>query len=315
MSTNWFNKRASCPACVSNKFDIIYKCRYTDDPVSSYLVDTYTAVGMVEFKYLDDAIYVLCECRDCGMIFQQDIPNDSLMERLYESWIDPQTVFEKLHLQKGLDYYTYCAQEIMQIIAYFDRKPSSLRILDFGMGWGRWTMMAKAFGCETYGTELSPTRIEHARTNGIQIISWEEIPNIQFDFINTEQVFEHLPEPLETLRHLKQALKPGGLLKISVPNTNDIDRRLKIMDWTAPKRSRNSLNPVAPLEHINTFRRSSLLRMAEEAGMVEALIPLRIQYSYLSDFGSLKTTLRNLLRPFYRNVLKKQNYIFLRNNL
>jgi 2-polyprenyl-3-methyl-5-hydroxy-6-metoxy-1,4-benzoquinol methylase len=314
MSQSWFDMRTHCPACASDKFDTIYRCRYTEDPVRSYLVDYYTPVGLVEFKYLESAEYILCECSGCGLIFQRDIPNDSLMERLYEKWIDPQTVFRENHLQKNLDHYAYCAQEIMQVIAYFGRKPSSLRLLDFGMGWGRWALMAKAFGCVTCGTELSPSRIKHARANGIRIISWEEIPNFQFDFINTEQVFEHLSKPLETLSYLNKALNPGGMIKISVPNTHDIDRRLEIMDWKAPRSSRNSLNPIAPLEHINTFRRSSLLRMAEESGMAEVFIPLKIQYKHLTDFGSLQTTIKSFLQPIYRNLLKKQNYVFLRNN-
>lgn len=67
-------------------------------------------------------------------------------------------------------------------------------------------------------------------------MSWEEIPQHQFDFINTEQVFEHIPKPLETLRYLKKALKTNGVLKISVPTANDIEQRLEIMDWKIPKR-------------------------------------------------------------------------------
>jgi SAM-dependent methyltransferase len=90
------------------------------------------------------------------------------------------------------------------------------------------------------------------------VITWDDIPKYRFDFINTEQVFEHIPEPLETLRHLIKSLETNGIIKISVPTANDVDRRLKIMDWEAPIDSRNSLDPVTPLEHINYFKRSSI---------------------------------------------------------
>jgi 2-polyprenyl-3-methyl-5-hydroxy-6-metoxy-1,4-benzoquinol methylase len=279
-------------------------------------VDFYQPQGMVEFEYLNEASYILCECDLCGLIFQRDIPNDILMERLYEHWIDPQKVFSQFQTQDNLGYYACYAEEIMQIIAYFETtasSSSSLCFFDFGMGWGQWALMAKAFGCDSYGTELSLERIEYAKTNGIEIIKWEEIPQHSFDFINTEQVFEHISEPLQALRHLKTALKSQGLIKISVPNGNDIERRLKIMDWKAPKDSRNSLNPVAPLEHINCFRRASLIKMANEAGMEEVSIPIMVQYKYMTDWSSPKRIAKNILRPIYRNLLKKQNYVFLRN--
>ncbi|MFC1559022.1 class I SAM-dependent methyltransferase [Gemmatimonadota bacterium] len=280
--------------------------------MKDYLIDFYSPQGGVEFEYLDGAVYALCECDGCGLIFQRDIPNETLMERLYEFWIDSKKVFSLHQKQDGLRYYSSYAQEIMQIISYFNAVPSSLCFFDYGMGWGNWALMAKAFGCESYGTELSKDRIEYALSNGIKVIKWDAIPQHSFDFINTEQVFEHIPEPLKTLHHLKTALKTGGLIKISVPTANDIDRLLNIMDWKSPKGSRNSLNPVAPLEHINYFRRSSLVEMAEEAGMEEVYIPMVNQYSYTTDWVGMKRIAKNILFPIYRNLLKKQNYVFLR---
>ena len=131
----------------------------------------------------------------------------------------------------------------MQIISWFKKAPSSLKFFDFGMGWGEWALMAKAFGCRSYGAELSNICIEYAKANGINIVSWDEIPQSQFDFINTEQVFEHISNPLQTLCHLKKGLKANGLLKISVPTVNFMERRLRIMDWNSPKGARNSHKP------------------------------------------------------------------------
>jgi hypothetical protein len=84
------------------------------------------------------------------------------------------------------------------------------------------------------------------------------------------------------------------------------------MEGTSPKGSKNSLNPVAPLEHINFFRRSSLVKMAKEAGMEEIFVPIKSQYRYTTDWGMAKRVAENVLLPIYRNILKRQNYIFLR---
>lgn len=312
MSNPWFDRRKECPACTSGVFKPVYENQFDEPPVKDYLLDFYSPQGKVEFEYLDGAAYVLCECSVCGMVFQRDIPNEHLTTRLYEQWIDPRRAFSNRQKQAGLDYYSCFAQEIMQVISYFENLPSSLRFLDFGMGWGKWAQMAKAFGCESYGTELSAERLEYARSNGIKVIEWDEIPQHRFDFINTEQVFEHIPEPLKTLRHLKRALKADGLLKISVPTANDIDRRLQVMDWKSPRGSKNSLNPVAPLEHINFFRRSSLLKMAEEAGLEEVCIPIVKQYGSTTDWRGVRKIAKNIVLPIYRNLLKRQNYLFFR---
>jgi 2-polyprenyl-3-methyl-5-hydroxy-6-metoxy-1,4-benzoquinol methylase len=179
------------------------------------------------------------------------------------------------------------------------------------MGWGKWALMAKAFGSDTYGSELSKSRIQFAKSNGVNVISWDEISLQQFDFINTEQVFEHISDPLGTLCWLKNALKPNGLLKIGVPSRQDIKRRLRVMDWKSPKGTRDSLNPVAPLEHINCFTRLSLLTMAKKAGMQEIFIPMKTLYAYTVGWGQIKKFPENVLLPIWRNVFKKPNYILL----
>ena len=155
--------------------------------------------------------------------------------------------------------------------------------------------------------------MDYAKSNGIKVISWDEIPKYRFDFINTEQVFEHLAHPLKTLCYLKTSLNKDGLIKLSVPNARNIEHRLKIMDWKSSKDSKNSLNPVAPLEHINFFRRKSLIKMASIAGMKEIFIPIKVQYRYTTNWDGVWGFAKNILMPLYRNLLKKQNYIFLRN--
>lgn len=314
MSNPFFTIREKCPVCASGRFKTLYQSNYDEPPVRDYLVDFYSSQGMIEFEYLDGAAYVLCECNLCGSIFQKDIPNDILMERLYEHWINPKQALNQQQRQDSLGYFSYLAQEIMQIIAYFKKETSNLYFFDFGMGWAQWALMAKAFGCNSYGTDLSINRIEYAKSNGIKVITWDEIPQHRFDFINTEQVFEHIPEPLVTLRHLKTALKAGGILKISVPTANNINRRLQIMNWKSPKGTNNSLNAVAPLEHINFFRRSSLIRMAREAEMKEVFIPIKLQYRYTTDWGGgIRKLSKNIFRPIFRNLLQNRNYMFFRN--
>lgn len=131
------------------------------------------------------------------------------------------------------------------------------------------------------------------------MISWDEVPHNQFDFINTEQVFEHIPDPLGTMRHLSQAMKPNGIIKISIPNGNNIAHKLKVMDWDAKRKAKDSLMVITPLEHINCYRTKSILTMGKKCGLENVDIP----FTYIG-FRSAKDFLKIAFRKTYYKYMK-----------
>ncbi len=261
----YFVERTSCPCCGCCESDTLYECALDEDPMRQYLKNFYASPGGVEFEYLRGARFELRRCRACTLLYQAQIGNEFLLKKLYEQWIDPSLARECDQRRRDLRFHLKYAREIITVLAHLDKSPAETRVLDFGMGWGRWCRMARGFGCQVYGTELSEERMEFARSQGISVISSEEIPGGRFDFINAEQVFEHLAEPLATLRRLVAGLAADGLIKISVPNGKWIPRRLERPDWTAPRGSRRSLGAVAPLEHVNCFNHKSLVTLAGRA--------------------------------------------------
>jgi SAM-dependent methyltransferase len=299
--TEMFLSRSNCPACHSSQCAIIYQVPFTDKSIEKYLTDFYGKQGGIDYHYLASGNYILEECSSCGLIFQKEILTDFLMEKLYERWIDPKRVFEEEEKTFELDYYARYSQETATLISYFNAIPTQLKFLDFGMGWGKWLKLVQGFGVQAFGTELSESRINYAKKFGISVISWEELGSHKFDLINTEQVFEHIPNPLETLLQLKKSLKPSGLIKISVPNGSGLKNRLNELDWKAEKGSRKSFNPVSPLEHINCFNNNSIKVMADQAGLKQVIIPLPLQYTLIGGNTSIKDLLKNLIKPFYRN--------------
>lgn len=301
MANPFFTIRECCPACKSTKYQEVYSASYNEPPVSKYLEEFYFSQGKIEFEYLYDLIFILDECKECGLIYQRLVPNDLLSVKLYEEWIDPQINLARTK-EHEMEYYKTISRQIEKVIDYLGVVPGKLEILDFGMGSGQWCRMAGAYGCVAVSSEISQTRIEHAKSGGVKVVNWNDIPNYQFDFINTNQVFEHLTNPLEILVYLCHSLKPEGIIKISVPDGSDIKRRLEINDWTAPKGSQNSLNPIAPLEHLNCFSYTSLVYMAEIAG----LVPVEIQGKTTPSRKNLiDLNLRDVLRPFYKRLFKE----------
>ena len=107
MNRSWFEERKSCPACTSEKIRIRYHALYTEQPLKQYLIDFYTTQGGIEFEYLNNEEYILCDCLSCGMIFQKKIPNLELMKRLYEYWIDPIKSFDNKKIKRKEYQYAY----------------------------------------------------------------------------------------------------------------------------------------------------------------------------------------------------------------
>ena len=304
---NYFFVRQSCPACKSLKYKTLYSCRFKDEPIKKFLEDFYNPQGGVEFQYLEEGEFILDECLDCGLVYQRQIPDDFLTGKLYSQWIDPAKSFDIDVNLKGLENSIDYAQEILMLLAYFEAQPGDLKFLDFGMGWGGWARMAKAFGCDSYGVELSQEKADYAGAHCIKLLTYGKIRNYRFDVINLREVLEHVPNPLEILSYLKGSLKNGGLIRITLPNGSDIKRKLKVLDWSAPKGSRNSLNPVSPLEHINCFEHKTLIKLAALAGLEPVKIPIRIQYAYRINRRPVFPQLKNLLKPLYDNLIKRNS--------
>jgi SAM-dependent methyltransferase len=314
INSHSFINRTHCPTCCCDRLKSLYSEDFAESDLKAYLMSAYgSTVTLDDFQCLAGTRYSLRQCMECDLIFQENIPSPALMSILYEDWIDASKARNQQRTY-GISYYSLYSQDIVQMLAYLGKPPASIKVLDFGMGWGKWALMAKAFGCEVYGVELSGQRIEYAQTNGISIIHWQDILDYEFDIINTDQVFEHLADPVEVLTQLKQSLKPDGLLKICVPNSFGMRYRLRQMDWSAPKGSPKSLNPVAPLEHINCFYRKSMLKFAYRVGLSEVKIPISMQYQYTTAWDGPKRWLRNLIMPIYRNILGLQNYYLFKNS-
>ncbi len=302
---SFFVERKECPACNSSAIEDVYSCRYIESPVRDYLDSFYQSQGKIEYDYLKDADYHLCNCSTCGALFQKWIPNDFLSDKLYDEWIDPDAAFQRHQQKNNLDYLGKKAGEIIQIIGYFNLPPHQLHLLDFGMGWCQWANMARAFGCNCSGSEISAERIEFAESQGLEVIPLEKLPDEHFDFINSEQVFEHLPNPLEILNILQKALKPHGLLRINVPDGSKIRRNIKKGNWTFPAEPNRVVNPISPLEHINCYSGYSMARMADATGLRIIKMPIPVQLKYNVNISGLSGMLKKIVRPFYTSYFPR----------
>lgn len=259
---------------------------------------------------LDGWSYELVRCASCSLGYQRYVPGPELLQAIYDEWISPSPP-EGERKRLGLADYRLLAQEVQFVIEYFRRRPSSVEVLDFGMGWGAWARMALGFGCRVAGADLSVARQQHARSIGIEVLQWDDLPGRNFHFINTEQVFEHLVEPAVTLRHLTASLATGGILRISVPNCRAALRAIEKRP-AFEGLSVEHVRAVHPLEHLNGFEARSLEHFGRVAGLEPIRPSLRLLYNGTSGWLAPKTALKSLLRPLYRHVYPKSTVVYFR---
>jgi SAM-dependent methyltransferase len=299
-------KREYCPSCHSTSFVPLYSESFSGSGIKKY-IDTHYK-GRASRSSLDGFNYELVQCANCNLAYQIYVPTDRLLSEIYDVWI-PKSAREELRGAHNLDDYRYLSEQVQFFIQHFRLPPHSINVLDFGFGWAEWAKMAMAYGCDVAGSELSQERIEYARSIGLKVVDTQELPANQFHFINTEQVFEHIVEPRELLAHLVVSLRVGGIIKISVPNSNGSLRKLKrTRDFSSL--SPNEIMPIAPLEHINSFSYRSLVALANTVGLRPLRPSLRKIYNSSSGWLNIKNAIRLVIRPLYRHVFPKSTFVY-----
>lgn len=258
--------REKCPACRRTGAPVIVELPFDAPPLSLYLQNFYRPYPQCDFSSLADERYRLAECPDCGCIHQNPVPVDAFLTSFYETGLYGSPRAEP----KPVDPYQVeqIMRELTMVVRFLQPRVARPSVLDFGTGDGQWAQLAAAAGLDTHACDLSDHAFPLLESRGITCHRLDALPAALFDFINTEQVFEHLPRPAEELAHLVQALRPGGIIKIGVPHDPQLRQKLRQPDWTAPKNSPASLNGVAPLEHLNHFELTSLRAMGKQAGVV-----------------------------------------------
>jgi 2-polyprenyl-3-methyl-5-hydroxy-6-metoxy-1,4-benzoquinol methylase len=293
--------RENCPLCGNNKVRSLYSDSFDNSPVMNYLTKYYIN-NKIDFSFLNGEQFIIEECLTCGLIYQKNILNEEYMSKFYDEWL---TLPEETNVRNSLQYHKIISREIEKIIQHFPDNNEKLKFLDFGAGWGDWGKMANSYSGDVYAVELSVEKKAHLQKNGINILDMNNLPDIKFDFINTEQVFEHIPDPGGTLKTLCNLLKDNGIIKISVPNGAVVKDNLKNPDWFADRFGARSLMPVQPLEHINCFRTESIDYMANQNHLTRVSISQQMKW----DRELLNISIKDFISPLYKSTFKGFDFI------
>jgi SAM-dependent methyltransferase len=284
--------RQSCPICAGTT-EVLFSCPFAEPRLRCFLNrpggETLAA----------DQDYRIRRCASCELCFQEWVLEDDEAARWYAA--NPATTdYEREIGAQKLHWFAHMIEEVLVLRQVLTASPPA--VLDFGSNWGKWASAALALGCRVDAVEINPSAAAFCARRGIRLTTLAELRQEAYDFINVDQVAEHLSDPLSVVRRLAFSLKPGGIMKLSTPDNARLPGLLARAQQTGELSVLDPavLDPLAPLEHVNLFNHRSLKRLAAAAGLDPFRIPLLLSLGAGQLWNLPRQLNRNLVTPFKR---------------
>jgi len=159
-------------------------------------------------------------------------------------------------------------------------------VLDVGCGKGDFVDAALNAGWDVEGIELSQPAVDIAQRFCLPVSNLDffsmKIENASRDLVTMFEVIEHVPNPGEFFSRAEEIVKPGGLVYLTTPNFNSLDRRVLGAGWDAIHREH--LTYFTPKTLINAVRKRTNLDVVHlETRNVSTQLILAIRSSLRSD--------------------------------
>ena len=175
------------------------------------------------------------------------------------------------------------------------------KLLDFGCGAGWLAHRLQQRGWDVTGIDFSPIAAQQVRESyGIPVhvgsLPHSAIAPESFDVITMGSVLEHVHDPHAILNGAVDALRPGGLLVIVVPNIASWGFRTFGKDWFALDLPR----------HLLHFSPKTLTRLVQEHGLEVRALRMLGRKSWLRRSLEQSASHRWMLRaPFLTSALTR----------
>lgn len=209
-----------CPLCDSQEFSPVFVARDT-------------LHGM-------PGEWGVVRCTRCGLMHTSPRPNRQAMASFYPEEYQPhQGHFAPMPAQQRPGPIRRLARRILdpkEVVIPDPDRPR--RVLEVGCGSGRTLVELTDADWDVHGLEPSRSAAEVLTAHRdlpvtIGTIDQAEYSTGSFDLIIASMVLEHLYQPVEDLRKMRNWLAPGGRLTGSVPNCASWEFRTFAADWYA----------------------------------------------------------------------------------
>jgi SAM-dependent methyltransferase len=289
-----FVERKNCIACDSVSLKTLDRGTFGQGPHRSMIEEGIW--GTNPLPHLEDCEWELVECRDCGQVFHKRILTPEWDERRHAEWMTKEAMdrFEEVHgYRRPQAIFDRARSDVERLLCLEKltrglRNGDTLRLLDFGCGWGRLVTLANLFGFSAHGVDRSNAR-RAGQQGGLgtvfasldEYVAQEPRP---VHVVCLLQVLEHVIAPMEILHALHEVMIPGGILLLEVPDATGLSKINTDRDLVADG-----------LDHLNAFTPRTLLELGKRAGFS----PIARETAHVTaDFRKLvKREVRRVLEP------------------
>jgi SAM-dependent methyltransferase len=222
----------------------------------------------------------LLHCPQCGFLQCDDLAN---VLRFYEA-------LEDHDYTEGRDQRILQARRLLEIVR---RHVPRGRLVDIGAGSGILVEQANALGYEAEGVEPSRWLCQRAVERGLKVhLGTYPHQDLRpgFDVVTLVDVIEHVPNPVELLRHVASQLSDHGIGLVVTPDVKSIVARLMGPKWWHFR-----------IAHIGYFDRRNLELALDSAGLAPVAVG-RPGWYFSLDYLMVRAN-RYLPRPFRVPVL------------
>lgn len=212
----------------------------------------------------------LVRCRQCSFVFSRLRPTQDELNQTYSAY------------QRGSNAPTTATLQKLRARAKSLCEKTNVRtVLDVGCGDGHFLAIFSEMGCRTYGTEFDSESAKVAKSKGAIMLEGGLTPRLcvgisGFDVIIFTEVIEHINNPRPVLEHFYQLLNPGGLLFITTPNFDGLERYMLGPSWGMIKypehiayyspRTLDNIGRLCGLNKVQTYTENiSLFRIVQFA--------------------------------------------------
>ena len=166
--------------------------------------------------------------------------------------------------------------------------------LDVGCGNGSYLSYLKHHGWQVIGVELNKQAATIAKESldiDVYVGELEDlaVPANSFDYVHMSHVLEHVTSPVETLKRVRELLKPHGVVYIEVPNYDSLRRKISGKYWYAWETPKH-LHMFSPSTLKRLFRACDLTITDIETSVVD-LFAWDNTYKY-EELAGRKSTIR-----------------------
>lgn len=192
-------------------------------------------------------------CKECGLIWTDPPPHEDRLKEFYSK--EYRKEYKGIYEPKRKHLYRDAKSAIRRITFLKDLLKKEDRILDIGAGSGVfvYVLCKLGFGASGIGADEKYSKYAReelqvpVRTGFAQDLNRGE----SYDIVTLHHVLEHMINPLQELRNIRNIIKENGYLVIAVPNAEDI---------------RQDPNNRYHKAHLYTFNPETLEEIGKKAG-------------------------------------------------